>query len=155
MVRKILFSFVITILLCAARPVKVNLFGMADNIAYIVSIDDSTFVQIAPSNRNSFYFLADADSGAVIRVVSGYDTTITDIARPDGATVHVYPNPSADYIAVDTKSHRVFDLFNVAGQSILSLPLKQGTTILKLPPLASGVYFWRVGTTTGKLTILH
>jgi len=152
---KIFLTLVLTVFLCASQPTDVNLFGLANNIAYIVRVDDSTFVQIAPSNSSVFRFTVQVDSGSTISVISGHDTVITEVTRPDGATTTVYPNPSESFVTVDSEANRVFELFTVAGQRVLSYPLRQRTTTIQLPPLASGVYFWRVGGATGKITVLH
>jgi hypothetical protein len=59
-------------------------------------------------------------------------------------TVRVYPNPTRDACAVETKSSGEFVLYDVMGRDVLHQQIAQGKTQVDLGSLAPGVYHFMV-----------
>ncbi len=79
----------------------------------------------------------------------GTNTGIGEIQKP---TLILYPNPVNDVftISIPNKENYVFELFNMSGKLVLSKDI-QDEALISRDGLPSGIYFYKVGTTTGKL----
>jgi uncharacterized repeat protein (TIGR03803 family) len=58
--------------------------------------------------------------------------------------ISIYPNPSADYITVESLQHAVIEILNLQGQKIIQQQLKQGKTDIDISGLAKGLYILRL-----------
>lgn len=75
------------------------------------------------------------------------NTSVEDHAQ---AAVRVYPNPAADFvtIAADANINNV-EVFNMAGQMVLSVDANDVTTTINTTSLAKGLYTVRINTVNG------
>jgi hypothetical protein len=75
-----------------------------------------------------------------------------DILQAKGLSSHIYPNPFADIIFIDTGNEReaAVEIYNTGGRLILSRKLNSGTEKLDLLKFPDGVYIMKV--VTGKRT---
>ena len=75
-------------------------------------------------------------------------TDVTEVSEQAEATLAVYPNPTSDYLYVDTKEEvKIFDL---CGKLVLQ---SQGTSKINVSSLSDGMYFVKQGDYCGKLVI--
>ena len=77
-------------------------------------------------------------------------TTVTDVAKPELTSIHVYPNPAADFVTIQGLSGDVnsIELVDLTGQTII----ETSATRLDLSNLPEGVYFIQVNGSEGTVT---
>lgn len=74
--------------------------------------------------------------------------------------IKVYPNPARNYVTFDvsdhhTMEHERIELYHINGRLITEIPITENRLIYEwnVENLSPGMYFYRIGTITGKLVI--
>jgi hypothetical protein len=80
---------------------------------------------------------------------------VTGINKPVAASLNVYPNPAKNFVNVTTTSNiRNIELVNYLGQSVSNNAVTAaGTTTINTSALESGVYFVRMTSVDGTVTV--
>lgn len=77
---------------------------------------------------------------------------LTDLSPEvsQGISVNIYPNPSWDYLTLDSSERmRRVTIFNVNGQEVLTKPLNIGDVRLEIDKLFSGLYYLKIDFLSG------
>lgn len=78
-------------------------------------------------------------------------TVIWDAVQENGKAAKVYPNPAQDMLHVEGAGLLQVEMFNVMGQSVLSI--NENFESIRLNALQNGVYFVRIRTHAGEKTV--
>ena len=74
------------------------------------------------------------------------------IAEVHSSSMVLYPNPTKDVLIIKNEELRIenYNIFNVSGQVLIQGALSGETTVIDVKALPSGMYFIKIGNTTGK-----
>ena len=113
------------------------------------------------ANHNSTYpyvvgptFYGNVVAGVVTTVPGGVTTYLaTDSTPLKNTTIHIYPNPATEFIAIQTdlmKSDLKVDLIDISGKLVRTSKILQGSTlsIIETDTLYNGVYFIKISNKT-------
>jgi len=124
--------------------------------------DSSDVPNLIYLNGNDFYVAGSSVEGNQMRnmMVIKYSgvATLNDEFISDLQT-NIYPNPCTDKITIQfNDQNAVFQLLNTLGQVVMTQPLSDGKTIVSLPQVPMGLYFYQISsegndTVSGKLVV--
>ncbi|MDX2001717.1 MAG: T9SS type A sorting domain-containing protein [Chitinophagales bacterium] len=71
--------------------------------------------------------------------------------------VRVYPNPANDLLVIELEQSKEADLvlYDMVGKVMLKQTIRRGSNTIDVSALAEGLYLYRIGETTGKISVLH
>lgn len=65
----------------------------------------------------------------------------TDVSEKNEPNISIYPNPTADFVTIETEGLKQVDVFDATGRTIKSVPAVGNALQLDLSDLKAGVYF--------------
>jgi len=89
--------------------------------------------------------------GALPNISIPLNATNNSIEQIDASTISVYPNPFTDYIIVNTIAGGTAAIYNLSGNVILSVNLKNGSNRIETSAWEKGVYVLKMGEKTVKV----
>ena len=117
-------------------------------VAYdTVDIDNITNTDVAIKNGNIYVVWQDDNSGTVKFRSGNYTPGTTGIEEPSSANFSIYPNPSEEFITINSKNNHPFqvNIFNSLGEKVYSSNQEQK---LRLPieTWTNGLYLIQINT---------
>ncbi len=137
-------------IVCTAVMAQVLIFGLKPDTAYYVFID-GTYQGLKPT-----WFPEEIiqlpGGGAVYTIIAHGDTVLTGVGDPARVPTSIVfrPNPFDNSLLVDVKRNEELIIYDAKGREVFGADLVRGTNRLELD-LPNGVYFWKVGSASGKL----
>ena len=139
--------------------------GSTGNLTgYKILKDSLLFAELPQAQQTEYIDLnVDFDETHEYVVVAVYDdgceseseplsvTVLWDGVQQHGKDAKVYPNPAKDLIHVDGAGLLQVEVFNIMGQSMLSIT--ENLEAIDISHLQNGIYFVRLKTTAGEKTI--
>jgi hypothetical protein len=117
--------------------IKVKGFGSYYGAHRQISIYSGVAPNLNASVREAYF-----GSLPEIRIPIKPQTATADIR---GMKIRVYPNPFAEYIIVETVNESNVEIFNLAGNAVISRPVSAGENRINTASLAKGVYLLKTG----------
>lgn len=128
--------------------------------AGVYAIGSTATLTATPSA--GYIFVGWARDGEILSLDAEYSFTVTEALdlqaifdgstaiddQPDAA-LRVYPNPVADFVAVEGDGLRRAEVYNLAGMMLQYIDIHNGENRIDISGLQSGVYLLRVSTTDG------
>ena len=128
----------------------------SSNTMYWISRDgDNEFLQsgdLTDSDEIATLFTESSglSFGRSLIYLSGLLLTDLSPEVSQGISVNIYPNPSWDYLTLDSSERmRRVTIFNVNGQEVLTKPLNIGDVRLEIDKLFSGLYYLKIDFLSG------
>ena len=76
-----------------------------------------------------------------VRVYQNVNIGIEEENKP--IDISVYPNPTSDFVKVNTADSGIFKVYDVLGKLLVSKEIiHSGITEISLPELPQGIYIW-------------
>lgn len=112
-----------------------------DSLTYTFNFSTTGYVK---DNCEFVAFVQHDPSMEIVQVAKVDMSTVSGLRDEEAASLGVYPNPASDYVRVISEETGMVEIFDVAGQLVISQELNQADQLINISALSQGLYTLRV-----------